>query len=109
MKKFFMGAVLVLSLSGCAETAARLANDAADLHISISNYVRENHDLRREIRKYCWELVKLQARLLESRGEFGMAIELLKKNYPKPVTVEIVTDALNNPEELLSEPFGCEQ
>jgi hypothetical protein len=98
-----------LFLSGCAETAARAVDDAASLHMAARSYVMEVHDLRRDIRRQCREMMQQRVNEYREKGDYASATSLLRANYPSLVTQDLVKRTLDSPDALLlSEPFGCQ-
>ena len=98
---------LALSLGGCAEFAATAITDARDVHEAARGYVVENIMLRREVRRFCWEIVSEQVATLKANGQSEEAKELLRRNYPALVTVTLIKRAIDEPENISAEPFGC--
>ncbi len=97
----------LLLLAGCETAVVAGIEDARGLHEAARNYVRENHDRRREIRRICWEITTEQVRALRGEGDHEGAKDLLKRNYPQLVVPATVKKLIKDPEEFSAEPFGC--
>ena len=100
----------LLPLAGCAELAATAIIDARAAHDAAYSYVQENHELRRNIRRMCVELLNREVDALIAMGDYEEARVLLRGNYPDLVTLGLVKRAVAASEgdlALSAEPFGC--
>lgn len=107
MSRIFAAAALLL-LTGCETAIIAAVEDARALHEAARNYVRENHDRRRDIRRVCWEITSEQVTQLRQAGDYEGAKELLRRNYPQLVVPATVKQLIEDPEEFSAEPFGCQ-
>lgn len=98
----------LLLLTGCETAVVAAVEDARALHEAARDYVRENHDRRREIRRVCWEITSEQITELRRAGDHDAAKELLRRNYPQLVVPATVKQLIEDPEEFSAEPFGCQ-
>ena len=97
-----------LLLNGCAEWAARWMEDAAYLHQSGRAYVMEIHDLRRDIRRECWESVMREADALRQDGGNEAAFRgVLADKYPGLVTLDAIKAAREDTTTVLAKAPGC--
>ncbi len=99
--------VALLLLAGCETAIVAGIEDARGLHEAARDYVRENHDRRREIRRICWEITSQQVQELWRAGDHEGAKEILRQNYPQLVVPATVKQLIKDPEEFSAEPFGC--
>ncbi len=107
MSKALVIALAVL-LGGCAETLARVTTDAAYLHEAASEYVREQHQARQNIRQECRASVAREIQQLIEAGDEPALREMLRSAYPPLVTMDIIGRAMDNDgNTFLSEPPGC--
>jgi len=98
--------LILLMLGGCAETLARFATDAADLHQATSDYVRENIAARRYVRSECRASLVRQIEALRDEGDEVGIQQVLRDSYPPLVTMDILskTDRVSD---ILSTPPSC--
>ncbi len=97
-----------LLLSGCAEWAARLMEDATYLHKSGREYVMEIHDLRRDIRRECWASVMRESDAIRRDGGDEAAFRaMLASHYPGLVTLDIIEAAREDATDVLAKAPGC--
>lgn len=98
-------------LGGCAELAATAIIDARAAHDAAYGYVQENHELRRDIRRMCVQILNREVDALIAVGDYEEARVLLRGNYPDLVTLGLVKRAVAASEGSLGgiggEPFGC--
>lgn len=101
-------ALLALLTGGCAEFAATAVTDARDIHAAGRAFVFENHEWRREIRRRCRELTIKQADALEEQGDLEGARDALRRAYPQLLTVSMVKQVMDDPENFSAESSGCD-
>jgi len=110
MIRFLILSSLLLLLTGCAETGARWLTYGAELEIAAVNMVRENGEIRRDIRRLCRERLWERIKRLDEAGKEDEADRLLDANYPAPLTMQLVR-AYRDDEAggftMLSHPWGC--
>ncbi len=104
MTRFIAATLALLLLGGCAETLARFATDAADLHQATSDYVRENIAARRFVRSECRASLVRQIEALEG-DEVGIQ-QVLRDSYPPLVTMDILSKT-DHVSDILSTPPSC--
>ena len=95
-------------LAGCAEFGARVITDATYLAESAEGLVRENHDIRRDIRTRCRDRLWARIDRLDQEGREDEADRLLDANYPSLLTFQVVK-AYKSGEgfAVLDHPWGC--
>ncbi len=99
--------VLPLLLGGCADWAARWIVDSAALYESGRAYVVEIHDQRRFIRAACRaSLVREIDKMIKADDESALR-EMLARNYPDLVTVDIIKKARADQGGVLAHAPGC--
>ncbi len=98
-----------LLLGGCAETLARVTTDAAYLHESASDYVREIHSQRQAIRLLCRNSVARQVQKMILADDEPALRRMLREVYPSLVTMDLIDTALDddNGVSAFSVPPGC--
>ena len=104
--RFIWMMVAALTISGCAEVAARGISNANYLADSAEGYVREVHDDRRWIRERCREILRAQIQDLQAAGEYDLARQVAADHYPSLVTFRIVRDIEEN-KVVLNDPWPC--
>ncbi len=97
----------LMLLGGCAEWMARLSVDSAALYEASRAYVTEIHDLRRFIRSECRASLVREIDDLVEAGDEAALREILVKNYPGLVTVDIIAEARADPRGVLAHAPGC--
>ena len=108
MRNTTLVVALGVLLGGCAETLARVTTDAAYLHEAASEYVREQHQARQNIRQECRSSVAREIQQLIEAGDEPALRAMLRSVYPPLVTMDIVNAALDDSgASVLSEPPGC--
>lgn len=105
--RIFLAMFSILVLGGCAGTGARVITEGVYLIDAASDYVHENHALRRWVRGKCFELLQQRIKKLDQDGDIDGANELLISSYPPVVTLGIIKNYKNDSSSLLSIPFGC--
>ncbi len=107
----FGRAILVISsiliLGGCAQVGAKAIVEGTYLINAASEYVHENHTLRRWIRVKCFELMRQKIKKLDREGDMDGVNELLVASYPPVVTLEMIKSYKNDLLSLSPIPFGC--
>ncbi len=101
-------AFALLLLTGCETAIVAGIEDARSLHESARDYVRENHEWRQTLRRICQEITEQQIVELRRAGRYEEAKDLIRKNYPQLVVPATVKQAIEDPEQLTAEPFGCQ-
>ncbi len=110
LKKTLIAASAITSgllLTSCTGFAVRALTDITYLHEAAGDYVREIHGVRQFIRQECKASLVREIDTLKQNGDEKALRELLAKNYPGLVTVDIVSQARENPEGILSKAPGC--
>ena len=107
MIRYAVAAALLL-LTSCETAVVAGIEDARALHESARDYVRENHDRRRDIRRLCWEITLEQIQTLWRAGDHEAAKDLLRRNYPQLVVPATVKQLIKDPENFSGQPFGCQ-
>ena len=97
----------LLLLTGCETAVVAAVEDARSLHEAARDYVQDNYERRREIRRICWEITSEQVTELRRAGNHDEAKELLRRNYPQLVVPATVKQLIEDPEEFSTQPFGC--
>ncbi len=106
--KIYITIILVLLLGGCAEAGARWLTYGGELETSIVNMVRENGEIRRDIRRICRDRLWARVAALDEADQHEEADRLLDANYPSPLTVQLVHAYLDDKGyTALSHPWGC--
>ena len=98
---------LALGLGGCETVVLTAVEDARLLHEAGRNFVLENHDWRREIRRRCRDMVIKQAEALEDSGDYEGAKAVLARAYPQLVTATAVKQLMEDPANFSAESSGC--
>ena len=106
MKTLIISLVVMLSLSGCVGLAATLLGDANALHQAGRDYVLENHDLRRFIRAECKASLVRQIEALRNDGDEAALREMLAKNYPDLVSIDLFKRFENGDDTTIA--MGCD-
>lgn len=83
-----------LLLSGCEIMMANSIQDYHDTRALVRAYVAENVAVRRDIRRYCHDIVMRQVEALQGERKFVEALEVLARAYPPLLTTEIVEKKL---------------
>ncbi len=104
-----VGAALILTLflTSCVEVGSRLIEDAAYLHQSGRDYVREVHDFRRWVRAECRAILVREVEDLQKSGQYEEARKRLVYVYPDLVTIDMARQSSDDPTGILASPFGC--
>ncbi len=107
MRRLLYVLPLAFGLSGCETVVLTAVEDARLLHEAGRNFVIENHDWRREIRRRCREMVIKQAEALEDSGDYEGAKAVLERAYPQLVTATAVKQLMEDPANFSAESSGC--
>ncbi len=107
MRRLLYALPLALGLGGCETVVLTAVEDARLLHEAGRNFVIENHDWRREIRRRCREMVIKQAEALEDAGDYEGAKAVLERAYPQLVTATAVKQLMEDPANFSAESSGC--
>lgn len=107
MRALFCAFPLALFLGGCETIVLTAVEDARLLHEAGRNFVIENHDWRRDIRRRCREMVIKQAEALESEGDYEGAKTILARSYPQLVTATAVKELMDDPANFSAQSSGC--
>lgn len=86
--------VSALFLGGCELMLANSLQDYNDTRTLVRAYVAENVAVRRDIRRRCHDIVMRQVDVLQAKGKYIEALNVLAKAYPPLVTTDIVEQRL---------------